>query len=736
MGRVGTDGDRLVEAMEVMLVLVDSVMALPPPPLLPQQPQPGPQYMPMPPGPICVDLPQEFKTILAILRENRLAQLATNEIRVIARVEQLGNENRGLRSGGRPPSDGSSGSGTSAAPVEPATQQPTIIINSPPQQLRMPMVPMGPPGTMPHMVPMPPMSTGIPIPQPTVFVQPESRSSSESYSSPRSARSRRSQSGSPRSGRSRSRTRSRRSRSPSRSLMPPPPVMVVSRSPRSRSSRSRGPHAMQPIIVPGAAPLPVLGQPFPPTAPVITLPTRYSPPGTQYIPVPESHAPSIAGDAIPSVSYSRPSLPAPTNSTVIFELDEEITRFVPRLKVLPYWGNIVLLFESSGVRKNKLQSGRAVSRSHYQLSADQQYFQRVKWQYIISDEAQNIKNSSRTLIQNSMQELWALLHFIMPSLFNSHDEFNEWFSKDIKNAAENKGSKLNEHQLRRLHMILKPFMLRRVKKHVQNELSEKIEEDIYVSLSARRRSLYKALLAKVSVADLIAKAANIGDTNSATKLLYRYGGVLDVPSDASYPASWSSCLTKLMNIWSTDWIRRSIYNGKLLTSFAFLSLLAMSPQEVHTLHVSPLRDLHVFIPALVIDEALYLPLSSPLCTVTAFPRFERGISIHVGILIHVLSDFSGTESVKLFTEVNVDALPIYFKMFDSYTYNAYGNHPEPSPCTRDILVPDSFDVLCSTNDPPPYSELPTSWTYNKPFTMPKKNSTSRYAASGSSSTRN
>lgn len=73
-------------------------------------------------------------------------------------------------------------------------------------------------------------------------------------------------------------------------------------------------------------------------------------------------------------------------------------------------------------------------------------------------------------------ELWALLHFIMPSLFDSHDEFNEWFSKDIENAAENKGSKLNEHQLRRLHMILKPFMLRRVKRHVQNELSDKVNK--------------------------------------------------------------------------------------------------------------------------------------------------------------------------------------------------------------------------------------------------------------------
>ncbi len=41
------------------------------------------------------------------------------------------------------------------------------------------------------------------------------------------------------------------------------------------------------------------------------------------------------------------------------------------------------------------------------------------------------------------QQLWALLHFIMPTLFDSHDEFTEWFSKDIESHAENK-SALNE----------------------------------------------------------------------------------------------------------------------------------------------------------------------------------------------------------------------------------------------------------------------------------------------------
>ena len=72
-----------------------------------------------------------------------------------------------------------------------------------------------------------------------------------------------------------------------------------------------------------------------------------------------------------------------------------------------------------------------------------------------------------------MAELWALLHFIMPSLFDSHAEFGDWFSKDIEGNSDKQGV-MNEHQLRRLHMILKPFMLRRIKKNVQNELGDKV----------------------------------------------------------------------------------------------------------------------------------------------------------------------------------------------------------------------------------------------------------------------
>ncbi|RKP10561.1 SNF2 family N-terminal domain-containing protein, partial [Thamnocephalis sphaerospora] len=219
---------------------------------------------------------------------------------------------------------------------------------------------------------------------------------------------------------------------------------------------------------------------------------------------------------------------------------QEVSRFVPDFKVLPYWGTVS---ERKVLRKSwsKLYTRDApfhVLITSYQIVvADQSYFQKIKWQYMILDEAQAIKSSASTRwktllkfntrnrllltgtpIQNNMQELWALLHFIMPTLFDSHDEFSDWFSKDIESHAENKGS-LNEHQLRRLHMILKPFMLRRIKKNVQHELGDKIEIELSCTLSMRQRNMYRALREKISLAELLRKVEGNGDSDSSVDSL-------------------------------------------------------------------------------------------------------------------------------------------------------------------------------------------------------------------------
>lgn len=91
-----------------------------------------------------------------------------------------------------------------------------------------------------------------------------------------------------------------------------------------------------------------------------------------------------------------------------------------------------------------------------------------------------------------MAELWALLHFIMPKLFDSHDQFQEWFSKDIEAHSQNSGM-LNRHQLSKLHAILKPFMLRRIKKDVENEIGPKKEYEIYCDMTPRQELLYRVI---------------------------------------------------------------------------------------------------------------------------------------------------------------------------------------------------------------------------------------------------
>ena len=229
-------------------------------------------------------------------------------------------------------------------------------------------------------------------------------------------------------------------------------------------------------------------------------------------------------------------------SSTLHNWQQEITKFVPSIKVLPYWGSakdrkiLRKFWDRKHITYTKDSEFHVLVTSYQLVVLDAQYFQKVKWQYMILDEAQAIKssNSSRwksllgfhcrnrllltgTPIQNNMQELWALLHFIMPTLFDSHDEFSEWFSKDIESHAQS-NTKLNEDQLRRLHMILKPFMLRRVKKNVQQELGDKVEVDVYCDLTYRQRAYYTNLRNLFSIMDLIEKAA-IGDEADSTTLM-------------------------------------------------------------------------------------------------------------------------------------------------------------------------------------------------------------------------
>ncbi|XP_076818637.1 chromatin-remodeling ATPase INO80-like isoform X1 [Clavelina lepadiformis] len=206
---------------------------------------------------------------------------------------------------------------------------------------------------------------------------------------------------------------------------------------------------------------------------------------------------------------------------------QEFSRFLPTFKVLPYWGTtserkVLRLFWNHKYDSSDADAAPFhVLITSYQLAtSDVRYFQRIQWNYIVFDEAQALKSSSSirwktllefncrnrllltgTPIQNTMAELWALLHFIMPTLFDSHAEFNEWFSKNIENHLENKAS-IDENELSRLHVILKPFILRRLKHDVEHELTEKVEVRVLCQLAPRQRRLYDALQKNILAKDL------------------------------------------------------------------------------------------------------------------------------------------------------------------------------------------------------------------------------------------
>jgi E1A-binding protein p400 len=135
-------------------------------------------------------------------------------------------------------------------------------------------------------------------------------------------------------------------------------------------------------------------------------------------------------------------------------------------------------------------------------------FRRKKWYYMILDEAQNIKNfrSQRwqtllrfntrrrllltgTPLQNDVMELWSLMHFLMPGIFKSEQDFREWFSNPFA-LSMNHNQNLSITVVSRLQSILRPFLLRRMKKDVEKQLPQKVEHIVKCNLSRRQRFLY------------------------------------------------------------------------------------------------------------------------------------------------------------------------------------------------------------------------------------------------------
>lgn len=141
-------------------------------------------------------------------------------------------------------------------------------------------------------------------------------------------------------------------------------------------------------------------------------------------------------------------------TSVMLNWETEFMKWCPAFKILTYFG-------SAKERKVKRQGWSRANSFHVCITTyrlviqDAKAFKRKKWKYLILDEAHLIKNwksqrwqtllnfnSKRrilltgTPLQNDLMELWSLMHFLMPHVFQSHQEFRDWFSNPITGMVE------------------------------------------------------------------------------------------------------------------------------------------------------------------------------------------------------------------------------------------------------------------------------------------------------------
>ncbi|KAL5071495.1 hypothetical protein RYX36_022382 [Vicia faba] len=203
----------------------------------------------------------------------------------------------------------------------------------------------------------------------------------------------------------------------------------------------------------------------------------------------------------------------------------EFATWAPQMNVVMYCGSsqarrIIREYEfyfSKNKKNNKVKSKKIVTRtklesikfdvlltSYEMINLDTTWLRPIKWECMIVDEGHRLKNkdsklfsslsqySSRhrvlltgTPLQNNLDELFMLMHFLDAGKFGSLEEFQEEF-KDIN----------QEQQISRLHKMLAPHLLRRVKKDVLTKLPPKKELIIRVELSSTQREYYKAILTR------------------------------------------------------------------------------------------------------------------------------------------------------------------------------------------------------------------------------------------------
>lgn len=234
-------------------------------------------------------------------------------------------------------------------------------------------------------------------------------------------------------------------------------------------------------------------------------------------------------------------------TSVILNWEMEFKKWCPGFKIMTYYGSIE---ERRQKRKGWTDdtSWNVLITSYQLVLQDQQVLKRRNWHYMVLDEAHNIKNfRSRkwqtlltfrtrarllltgTPLQNNLTELWSLLFFLMPSDgdgtgiegFADLRNFSEWFRRPVEQILEHGRETMDDETKRvvtKLHTILRPYILRRLKADVEKQMPAKYEHVVYCRLSKRQRFLYDGFMSMAQTKETLASGNYLSIINCLMQL--------------------------------------------------------------------------------------------------------------------------------------------------------------------------------------------------------------------------
>lgn len=186
-----------------------------------------------------------------------------------------------------------------------------------------------------------------------------------------------------------------------------------------------------------------------------------------------------------------------TPTSLIYNWRDEIERFAPDL-------NVGIAYGSSVKYEKIIDEHEVILTTYGTLKNNIDKYENIEFDYCIIDEAQNIKNPlaqiTRTVkhikarvnfaltgtpIENNLVELWSIFDFVMPGYLYSKEVFEKKFILD------------NDCDLDSIKLLIKPFILRRTKKEVVEDLPDKIEKKILVEMTSAQKSIYNSYIKSV-----------------------------------------------------------------------------------------------------------------------------------------------------------------------------------------------------------------------------------------------